>query len=116
MDGALIPWTMENPHLVLGTLIAALAIPFLYGYTSREQKPSSKTTAGQPENNASSLYGQQLVVPNLSRLMNNWPSSKLSPNLDKIRHHHDMKLQEWFPDVKIRNKIMGIDVPLFAAM
>lgn len=107
---------MEKAPLVLGTLITALVIPFIYGYASRELKASPKTTASKPENNASSLYGQQLVVPNLSKLMSNWPSSKLSPNLAKIRHHHDMKLQEWFPDVKVRNKIMGIDVPLFAAM
>jgi len=64
----------------------------------------------------STLRGQILRVPDLTKLFTHWPAPRLSSHLDELRLIHDGKVLEWFPDEKVRKKMTGIDVPLFAAM
>jgi hypothetical protein len=64
----------------------------------------------------STLRGQIIRVPDLTKLFTHWPATRISSHLNELRLIHDGKVLEWFPDEKVRKKMMGIDVPLFAAM
>jgi len=64
----------------------------------------------------STLRGQVMKIPDLTKLYTHWPAPRLSSHLNELRLIHDEKVQGWFPDEKVRRKMIGIDVPLFAAM
>jgi len=64
----------------------------------------------------STLRGQIMRIPDLTKLYTHWPAPRLSSHLNELRLIHGKKVQEWFPDENVRRKMIGIDVPLFAAM
>ncbi|KAL9042707.1 MAG: hypothetical protein Q9180_000409 [Flavoplaca navasiana] len=61
-----------------------------------------------------SLQGQTLQIPDLQALLQHWPQY-INLELDRLRGHVEMRLQQIFPEGRRLKKTMAADAGLFAA-